>query len=128
MQRINRPFVLRQKGRIIAHGKKDMYICRDKAGFCWIETCKNLKTTHQLLNITKNSFFVMMNVCIRKSEKQFSVEKKGKLAFTGREEDLFVSFPSGACYIFRGFSDYKNSITRIHSNGSLESDFIFCPS
>ncbi len=76
VQRINRPFVLRQKGRIIAHGKKDMYICRDKAGFCWIETCKNLKTTHQLLNITKNSFFVMMNVCIRKSEKQFSVEKK----------------------------------------------------
>ncbi len=68
----------------------------------------------------------MMKACVIKPEKPFSIERKNKPVFLGRKDDIFISFPSGVCYIFRVSFNEKSFITYVHSDGSKETNFVFC--
>ncbi len=128
VKKLKQAYIIKYDGKIVAYGKKGMYICRDRVGFCWFETLKNLQASYRLFNISEDCFFVMMKVCVKKLGKPFSIERKNKPVFLGREDDIFISFPSGVCYIFRVSSKGKSSVTYVHSDGSQESNFIFCTS
>ncbi len=57
VKKLKQAYNLKYNNKIIAHGKKGMYICRDKIGFCWFETLKNLQASYRLFNISEDRFF-----------------------------------------------------------------------